>query len=219
MQIDVDGTVFTIVSSVPDFISRVVQENRAVLRFRTAAYTDTLRLIGEQFERRYGPSSPQYADLIPSPLHCGSCLKEFPRSFLMALMMPFQRVSGGAQGAAQFGAAGTCPHCGSDESLLVYEHFVRESIAPEDVEAVGNYWLDRARRWWTQQPNRAQAICDTCNAPVLRGGGYLVSNSLLCDKCGAKTLRTGALEQLRRDPHYFGPAIVRKARPFRAEEL
>ena len=212
MQIAVDGTVFNITSSVDDFCENVARDNRAVLRFAMAKYPDALRLIQERFEKRYGPSSRQFADVLPSPLHCASssCLKELPRSFLISLM-------GMSYANMRADASGGCPHCGSQEGFLVYEHFAPDSISQLDVDAIGNYWLDRARRWWAQQ-KRAEAICDLCNATVPRGAGYLMTSSLICDRCGTKAL-AGALGELRRDPHYFGSALVRKARPFRAEEI
>lgn len=212
MQLSLDGTVFTITSTVPGLCDLITAENRGVLLFRLSHYSDTLSQIMQQLEQRYGPNSSQIIDLMSSPLHCGAqaCMRELPQSAIAVAM--------GMQVANMPRRAGGCPRCGSDECMLIYEHFVRDDINAADVEAIGNYWLDRARRWW-EQSKKSAAICDLCNAGIPRGGGYLNGNSLLCEPCIKKTLEHDALQQLRRNPHYFGSAILRKARPFRAEEF
>jgi hypothetical protein len=120
-------------------------------------------------------------------------------------------VVGGTPGFDKFGSSGRCPKCGNTDSLLVYECFRAEQISERDVEAIRRYWRALAVAWW-QTETRQQAICDRCNDTVQRGEGYVDGSELRCDKCVRDGLLKEGLEKLRGNPHYYGGALLRKAR-------
>jgi hypothetical protein len=218
--VKVDGTPFRLVNSVGELCQAIEEEGRGALRFRSKTYGDVLADFTRRVSEKYGKGSGYYRDTVPSPLLCAGCLWEFPGSYKMSLQMPQMfggrnRVFGATPGFSNFGNSGACPKCGSEESLLVYEHFKEEEVSAADVEAIAEYWRDLARAWWSGS-SRTSGICDFCNAGVEKGEGYLEANSLICQRCVDKGLKTEGLERLRSDPHYYGAALLRKARQRRA---
>ncbi len=216
-SIMVDRSRFQLVDSVDALCAAIEAEGEGVLRFRSMTYGDVLAELAQKLEKRYGRMSRQYQDSIPSSLLCAGCLWEFPGSYQLSLQMPDMfggRVVGATPGFDQFGKSGICPQCGSDESLLVYECFPLEQISEDDVEAIRMYWHELARAWWQNQ-QRSDAICEFCNAEIARGQGYLSGTSLICENCVRKGLMIEGLEKLRDNPHYYGSALLRKARQFR----
>ena len=213
----VDGDEFLLAQSAGELCSAVAKQGRAILRFRSVQYGSLLRDLAQRLQKEYGANSRQYNDLIPSPLLCAGCLWEFPMSYVMSLQAPDMfgdRILGGTPGFDRFGKSGTCPKCGSDESLLVYEYFPTEKITRTDIEAIRKYWQNNAHEWWQSQ-QRSEAICDRCNGPVSRGGGYLADTDLMCGDCLHRGLMTEGIAHLRNNPHYYGNALLRKARSFR----
>ncbi len=217
-SIMIDNTNFRLVNNVDALNAAVEEEGRGVLRFTSLSYGNVLAEMAQKIEKRYGRMSRQYLDIIPSLLLCAGCLWEFPGSYKLSLQAPEffgngKRVSGATPGFNHFGKSGICPQCGSDESLLVYEHFKTEQISEVDIKYICKYWQEQARLWWQNQ-KRSQAYCDNCNDNISRGQGYLCDTRLICQKCRNDMMSDG-LENLKKNPHYYGSALLRKARKFR----
>ena len=216
-SIMIDGTRFQLVNSLDVLCTIIEAEGRGVLRLRSVTYGDVLFGLAQKLEKRYGKTSSQYRDVVSSVLLCAGCLWEFPGSYTLSLQAPEvfgDVVVGATPGFGQFGKTGVCPQCGSDESLLVYECFPPEQISEVDIEAIRMYWREQAHTWW-QREQRPNAICDYCNDDIIREQGYLSSASMLCENCIRKGLMAEGLEKLRDNPHYYGSALLRKARQFR----
>ena len=135
-------------------------------------------------------------------------------SYILSLQMPETRMTGATLGYDLFGKTGVCPHCGSYESLLVYEYFPLEQISEVDVRAIRKYWQQQALTWWQSQQQRA-GTCENCNEIIVWNQGYLSGNDLLCENCVNKGLMTEGLSRLKDNPHFYGRALLRKARRFR----
>jgi len=216
-SISVDGTKFRLVNSVDELCAAIEAEGQGVLRFRSVAYGEVLSELTQKLEKQYGRTSPQYRDSVPSILICAGCLWEFPGSYKLKLQAPEMfggMAIGATPGFKQFGETGVCPQCGSNESLFVYESFQAEQIDEADIRAIQKYWQECARKWWNDQ-QRSEGFCDRCNTTINRGQGYLSGTNLICDNCLHKGLLTEGLEKLKENPHYYGAAILRKARLFR----
>src|SRR5262249_3909938 len=121
---------------------------------------------------------------------------------------------GAASGHDPFGKTGVCPQCGSEASLLVYEHFPPDQISEADVEAIRRHWQEEGQSWW-EGGARGEAICDNCGSGGPRGRGYLSGTKLVCEECVRNGLLAEGLARLREDPHYYGAALLRKARRLR----
>lgn len=216
-SIMIDGTTFQLVNSLDALCATIEAEGRGVLRLHSVTYGDVLFELAQKLEKRYGKTSSQYRDVVSSVLLCAGCLWKFPGSYTLSLQAPevFGGVVVGATpGFDQFGKTGVCPQCGSDESLLVYECFPPEQISEVDIEAIRMYWQEQAHVWW-QREQHTPAICDYCNNDIARGQGYLSGASILCENCIREGLMAEGLEKLRDNPHYYGSALLRKARQFR----
>ena len=216
-SVNIDDTEFPLVRNVGELVATSSGSGRAAYLFRTLQYRQVLAQTGQLLRARYGDDSAQYRDLIPSPLLCARCLWEFSGSYKIGLQMPefLGRMSGGLPGGERFATTGQCPQCGGAESLLVYECFALGSVTQADVEAIQKYWEQKASVWWRSQQDRRDAICDSCNTAIPRGAGYLSGSSLLCEGCVRRGIGAEGLTQLRRDPHYYGAALLRKARSIR----
>lgn len=217
-RVTLDGTEFQLANNIDALYAAIEVEGRGVLRFRSLTYGNVLAELVQRLETRYGPMSRQYRDSVPSPLLCAGCLWEFPGSYKMSLQAPEmfadRSVIGATPGFDQFGRSGVCPQCGSNEGLLVYECFLPEQISEADIEAIRRYWRELAQAWRKSQ-QRSQGICNDCNDDIAQGQGYLFGTDLICENCVRKGLLTEGLESLRNNPHYYGSALLRKARPFR----
>lgn len=219
-SITIDGTKFQLVNSVDALCVAIEVDGRGVLRFHSLTYGDVLAKLAQKLEKRYGRTSRQYSDIFSSLLLCTGCLWEFPGSYILSLQDPelFSggKMFGGTPGFDQFGKSGFCPQCGSNESLLVYEHFKTEQISEVDIEAISKYWKEQARVWWQSRQSQ-EAYCDSCNDSISRGQGYVSDKNtrLICENCIQKYLMTDGLENLKKNPHYYGSALLRKARQFR----
>ena len=185
---------------------------RVALRFRSAEYRPTNVALLQRVEAAYGKSSPRESDLAHAELHCAGCLMEFPWSYRLSLGGHGTAgvVWGATPGFREFGQTGRCPQCGSESSLLVYESFNGWDVTEDDVDRIRRYWRMRARDAWKQLPGQV-GCCDDCNGDIPRDEGYLDGSNLICASCAAQKL-AGAVEKLRRDPHYFGSALLRKIR-------
>ena len=215
-SVTIDNTEFPLARTPAELAAAIGSGGRAALLFPSLRYREVLSQAGQLLRARYGDNSAQYRDLIPSPLLCARCLWEFPGSYRIGLQMPefLGRMSGGLPGGEHFARTGECPQCGGTESLLVYECFSPEDVTQTDVEAIQKYWEQKASVWWRSQ-NRSEAICDACNAAIPRGAGSLSGSSLLCDGCVRRGIGSEGLARLRSDPHYYGAALLRKARAMR----
>lgn len=218
-SVTIDGEGFPLVSSVDELCAVIESNSRGALRFRSVTYGEVISALTQKLEKRYGRMSRQFLDSVPSPLLCAGCLWEFPGSYRISLQMPgaLGFIIGATPGFDQFGKSGTCPQCGNDESLLVYELFRPERISSADVNAIRRYWQEQARFWWgNQNQQRSEANCDSCNDSIARNQGYLSGSSLICERCVNKGLMMEGLWRLRSDPHFYGAALLRKVRRFRS---
>jgi hypothetical protein len=211
--ITIDGTKFPLADSVDALCMAIETGGRGALRFPIATYPSVFTLLGQWAEERYGRESQQFSQVAAASLVCAGCLGKFPDHFKIGLLMRYTRVSGAAPGFDQFSKSGICPQCGSDEALLVYEYVPPEEVSEADIYAIRRYWQERALTWWRNQ-SRSQAICDFCSTTIARNQGYLFSDRLICEECVQKTL-ANALNDLKRNPDYYGTGLLRKARPFR----
>jgi uncharacterized protein YjbI with pentapeptide repeats len=212
ISVTIDLTSFPLVNSVAALCAAIEAGGKGVLRFPSLTYGEVYRNLYKQLEKRYGPNSRQSEDMMSSLLICAGCLWEFPGSYRLSLQIRGPAVTfGGTPGFDRFGESGICPQCGSRESLLVYEYFPAEQISMSDVSAIRRYWQQLARTWWQSQ-QRQQAFCDDCNTAIARNQGYLSGSSLICEGCVTRGLMTEGLEKLKGDSHYYGAALLRKAR-------
>jgi hypothetical protein len=210
----VDGQRFRLCATVESLCEAIQVEGRGVLRFRSL---DFGRILGELKRSMENQPEGRERDVFAAPLACAGCMWEFPVSYMLSLQSPGLfggNLLGAIAGFDAFGKTGVCPQCGSGQSLLVYESFPPEKISRADVEAIRRYWQSQSRKWWEHHAADASAACDRCSASVARGEGYLNGSHLYCDGCVNQGLMTEGLERLRRDPHYYGSALLRKARAF-----
>ena len=157
-----------------------------------------------------GAGHDRYTKVYNSALHCAKCKAEFPSDFKMAL---HPLLGPNSPGYREFGkSGGLCPHCGCDESVLIYEHFPPDKITPDDVLAIDRYGRQRAKQWW-ETAGRTTGICDYCNAAMSKGEGFLRGSYLICDHCIAE--KPISIDKLKNDPNYYGNPLLRKARGFR----
>ncbi len=212
--VDVDGTPFPLVNNVEAAMDMIESEGRFVLQFRGQEYGARLHELFQSVEERFGQSSNQHRDVIPSLLVCAGCLWEFPGSYKLALqdVSLFKgNVIGATPGYDDFGETGQCPQCGSDECLLVYECFDTQAVTQDDVQAIARFWRSAAESWWQNQESPT-ALCDACSATMRRPDGYVTSNRLRCETCIQSGLLSEGLERLRENPHHYGAALLRKSR-------
>ena len=129
VNVTIDGASFPLVDHVDALRAAIEAGGKGVLRFPSLSYHEVLVDLTQWLEKRYGRTSRQYQDSVPSPLICADCLWEFPGSYVLSLygvFAHFSSVSGATPGFDRFGTSGICPQCGSRECLLVYEYFPPE---------------------------------------------------------------------------------------------
>lgn len=209
------GVSFQVVRTVADFVTKTARFDRVALRLRTEHYERHMRDILQQFESKHVPSSPEYQAFKHARLICAGCRWEFPGSYTLSLLGVFNtqtRVVGATPGYVEFGKNKACTKCGNAESFLVYQRCEPSSISQADVDAIRRYWGHRAELWWSNT-DKTTAICDCCNNLISKDGTYLIDNSLECESCTAKQLADG-VNQLRRNPFYYGATELQKARSF-----
>lgn len=214
-----EGRRFRLCSTVNELCEAIHAEDRGILKFQSMQYSEILGELKLKLESEF-QSEPRYAsDLFASPLVCAGCLWQFPPSYILSLQAPDLfggKLFGATAGFNTFGKSGVCPQCGSEQDLLVYEFFRSEDISQADVDAIQRYWRSLAQRWWQQQnEQRSSAICDHCNSDMRRGEGYLLGSNLNCETCVRQGLMAEGLEMLKKNPHYYGVALLRKVRNYR----
>lgn len=210
-MVKIDGIDFPLFTSAEAFGTLVQKENRGALRFRSVEYGSVLGRLSTMLPKE------RTDDLFASLLLCAGCMWQFPGSYMLSLQArehPLPFVAGATPGFDRFGETGACPQCGAEESMLVFEYFPPDEITQDDLEAIRTYWHDQAHAWWQSQ-SRSEGICERCNAVVARGEGCLSGSDLLCAGCIERGLMTEGLGHLRTKPHYYGAALLRKARAAR----
>jgi len=209
------GVSFQVVWTVADFVTKTARLDRVALRLRTEQYARHMRDILRQFDSKHVPSSPEYQAFKYARLICAGCRWEFPGSYTLSLLGALNgqtQVVGATPGYVEFGKNSACTKCGNAESFLVYQRYEPSSISQADVDAIRRYWGHLAKLWWSNT-DKITAICDRCNDYVSEAGTYLIDDSLECEDCTAKQLADG-VNELRRNPFYYGATELQKARSF-----
>ena len=213
--IEFDGVSFQVVWTVADFVATTASLDRVALRLRTEQYASHMRGIMRQFDSKYAPSSPEYQAFKYARLICAGCRWQFPGSYTLSLIGALDghtQVVGATPGYAEFSRNSTCTKCGNAESFLAYQRHEPSSISQADVDAIRRYWRHLAEQWWSNN-GRSTAICDCCNDSVSQAGTYFIDNNLECERCTDKQLADG-VNELRRNPFYYGATELQKARAF-----
>jgi len=86
-------------------------------------------------------------------------------------------------------------------------------VDQEDMDAIRRFCHYLAEEWWKSQLDE-QAVCDVCNGPISKGGGFLIGSSLYCGSCASEQFGAEGLTRLRADPNFFGRGLLEKARSF-----
>jgi len=82
-----------------------------------------------------------------------------------------------------------------------------------DIMAIGMYLTTLAEQWWQRQPEgKTSATCDVCSGSVARNTGCLIGSSLYCNDCGKSNLTLNNLNDLKRNPDFYGAGVLRQAR-------
>lgn len=210
--ITTSGTVFRVYEDIDELIRSINWEGRGALKFPTLAYGKVVLELMRKLETLYGRGSLQEKDIFRASLICAACTREFPHSYKLELQRPTKAgtVYGTTPGFREFGATGECPNCRGTDSIYIYEFFDPATINEEDAAAIRAYWRDRAKSWW-QRSGRTHACCDGCINEIAVGEGYLTDSSLNCEQCSDVSV-----DKLKGDPGYYGPALLRLARPFKS---
>jgi len=127
----IDGQDFPLFEKTDDLIDSIRRSNIGALRIQSTAYQNATLDLHRKLAAIYGESSRQVRDIYSAALHCAKCKTEFPDSFKLAVQGGFgpgTSVRGATPGFREFGQTGSCPGCGCQESLLVYEHFLPDQI-------------------------------------------------------------------------------------------
>jgi len=210
------GVSFQVVWTVTDFVATTASLDRIALRLHTEQYASHMRNIMRQFDPKHALSSPEYQALKYARLICAGCRWEFPGSYILsligALSGPIPVVGEMAPGYVEFGRNGTCTKCGNTESFLAYQRYEPSSITQADVDAIRRYWRHLAKLWWSNT-GKTTAICDFCNVYISQDRTYFFDNRLECELCTDKQFADG-LNELRRNPFYYGATELQKARSF-----
>jgi hypothetical protein len=216
-KVVVDGQKFRLCSTVVDLCELVRIEGRGVLRFRSLDYRATLIELKTTARDLLDSGLIDLRDLFASPLLCAGCLWQFPGSYRLSLQSQgvLGNLIGATAGFDNFGQTGVCPQCGSSLSIFVFESFPPDSITDKDLRAIRRYWHSQARNWWGAYGTTKTTACARCSASIPRNEGYLAGTQMLCDECINNDLMSVGLEQLRKDPHYYGAGLIRKARASR----
>jgi hypothetical protein len=74
------------------------------------------------------------------------------------------------------------------------------------------YWQNLAKGWW-QGRVQETVICDYRNCEIEPDKGYLIGNKLACEEC-CKRLVSGAKNNLKHNPDYFGVGMLERAKKF-----
>jgi hypothetical protein len=220
--IDFNGVSFQVVWTVADFVATTASSDRVALRLRTEQYASHMRDIMRQFDSKHAPSSPEYQAFKHACLICAGCRWKFPSSYIMSLIMGglngLTVIGGLTPGNAEFSRNSTCTKCGNAESFLTYQRYEPSSISQADVDAIRRYWRHCAEQWWSNRDtSRSTAICDFCNDLISRDEATFFSGDdderLGCEDCTDKQFANG-LNELRRNPFYYGATELQKARSF-----
>ena len=209
----VDETTFPLVHTVDQLLEAASRDGRAALRLATSRFSAAKEEFIRALEAKHGAGSRQARDALMCKFMCAGCLWEYPLSYELSFGLPesvMNVISGATPGFREFGKTASCSQCGSGESLLVYEYFDTSKISPKDVDYIRGYWRARASDV-LRSSIRKDENCDLCYSDLQRANSFFDDSRMYCENCVNKVLRN-ALEQLKKDPHYYGQALLRKAR-------
>lgn len=190
-------------------LKRAMDSDHPVLyRFKTAQYTDELKLLADFMDSNYGDNTPERSAVTGSPKLCSKCMAVFSEMWGVR---------------STFGERETCPNCGHDIAYIALDVFRPEDISKDDIGAIKGLYKRQAASWWSNAEAK-QIECPTrrsCDGTqIQQGQGYLQAGSLACEQCIDEILG-GCLDQLKEDPYYLGNDLwlsrVTPDRSFRPE--
>ncbi len=198
------GTEFGIFSLVDDLIAAISNENRGALLLPTLKYGEVTLELLRRFEGTYGKVYDRLIPIYQAPLHCASCLSEFPNFHTSSLT-----------------GAYVCPHCRSDKSIYVYEFFPVEACSDEEnFAAVERYTRSQAQLWWYgAERNSGQCDIFGCDQKLSAGEGYLYPYALRTRKSAGLMTRKLSVTESQKTAQFFGTSTRRKCRTDRQKSL
>jgi len=219
------GVKFPIVKHVEDFCDKVLSRKSCALLIETIEFQHIYHAVMTILIEKRDKSTAAMVMAQDCALVCAKCHFLFPGSFQMRLLfgrkMPFKAV-GAIRDGDEFGRTGICPECGSRQALFVADFIDPKSVTEADVKSIRELWRFRAQQWWKIEESppgtfsifgppasRSFGFCDSCNAEIPKGSGYLSGSSLLCSACVDRLL---SVVKLRENPHAYGWGELRRAR-------
>ncbi|MBM3477012.1 MAG: hypothetical protein FJX75_27400 [Armatimonadetes bacterium] len=219
------GVEYVLTSDLTVFTDHVAAGRSCGLLLSTAEYFERTHALLALLENRHGWDR----GLPEGLLACHRCEFEFPSGWTASLALASVGLAVHAgRGSADFVERPACPRCGCPRSVWVYDFVAPDDISEADLDALEFYWRELAEQWWRRQPfYRRGAACRVCGGRVRRGHGYWNREGLHCPRCCDEALHMtfrwsseeeilgpGALNRLRRNPNYFGPCELSRARSF-----
>lgn len=191
-----EGTQFPLFTNESLFFDQCKKSNQAALNLPFAMFWNITSRGQNKFKAITGATR----------LLCSSCLLEMKKSFPMSLPGGFMETANSAK----------CPHCSSNNGILLWDHPDYGKITEQDMEALRDLWQFGCQLWW-EQNNRSSGYCDKCSLSISRerSDGYLRGSYVICEKCAIESTNKEALSELRKNPDYWGTSELRRARNFK----
>jgi outer membrane protein assembly factor BamB len=160
--------------------------------------------------------------------YCDGCRFQFSNEALMTLNLFGQ----GSQGSnikmdcskqMHDILSGKCPQCGHTKIKIIInnnhdvKNLISEEITEEDVQNIKRYWQKEARFWW-QSATSSSASCYLCHCNIPRNEGYFNLGWLLCEECIDSKFLKNAVDELKKNPTYFGVGLLSKVRTMNRSE-
>ena len=99
-----------------------------------------------------------------------------------------------------------------DEESFPVGHEANAQITAAEILAIKLYCRHLAKRWW-EPIRKMSAVCDNCNKPIFRDGGFMNDSNLICHSCfEPNSAPDAALANLKDDPEYYGATLLDEAR-------
>lgn len=117
---------------------------------------------------------------------------------------------------------GHCPFCGEEEAAVICENLSTEEIETGDMDKLWLLWKAHAQwlndeKWlYDKEPSPNATECRRCQKKIRFSDGYVIAGSVYCEECAKEHQTEERLEDLRRNPCYFGHGVVRRARQIAA---
>jgi len=194
------------VSATPSALCNALDcDGRAIFLFKVPNYAAVLGKLTTTLQTRYGAGAREAKAIVSAPVRCANCLTEFSESWRLAVVLGSREPT-------------VCPSCQSNQAYLIIAVFRQEDVSEADVAALAQYWRSEAAAMWAAYPKATHAPCSFCpdDALIPRPQGYATApGHMTCERCGEKML-SEALENLRKDPDYYGMGLLQKLRNHRA---